>query len=135
MQLPIIMTPESADLRKIREQLDARRRALLVRYQTALERADEELATPAHELVDVASEQWDAQLLSVMSDADSRTLENIVGAIRRLEDGRYGICARCGQPIEPARLRALPEAAECVDCVRFAEETPPRSILSVGAGR
>lgn len=129
------MTTESADTRKIREQLDARRATLLSRYRAALERADEELATPAHELVDVANEQWDAQLLSVMSDADARTLENIIGAIRRLEAGRYGTCARCGQPIEPARLRALPEAAECVDCVRFAEETPPRWIMSIGADR
>lgn len=135
MQLTSTMTTESANTRKIREQLDDRRRSLLSRYHAALERADEELATPARELVDVASEQWDAQLLSEMSDADARTLENIVGAIRRLDDGHYGICTRCGEPIEPARLRALPEAAECVECVRFAEETPPRSILSVGEGR
>jgi len=135
MQLAITMTTELPDTRKIREQLDSRRRTLLTRYQAALERADEELATPAHQLVDVASEQWDAQVLSVMSDADSRTLENVVGAIRRLDDGRYGICAMCGGPIEAARLRVLPEAAECVDCVRFAEETPPRSVMSVGDRR
>jgi DnaK suppressor protein len=89
---------------------------------------------PAHELVDVASNQWDAQLLSVMSDADARTLENVVAAIRRLDTGAYGVCAICDGPIEPARLRALPEAADCVDCVRFAEETPPRFTLSVGEG-
>ena len=135
MQLAITMTTELPDTRKIREQLDARRRTLLTRYRAALERADEELATPAHQLVDVASEQWDAQVLSVMSDTDSRTLENVVGAIRRLDDGRYGICAMCSGPIEAARLRVLPEAAECVDCVRFAEETPPRSVMSVGDRR
>jgi DnaK suppressor protein len=134
MQLRRSMTTEPANTRKIREQLMARRALLLSRYQGALERAEEELAVPAHELVDVASNQWDAQLLSVMSDADARTLENVVAAIRRLDAGGYGICAICDEPIEPARLRALPEAAECVDCVRFAEETPPRWTLSVGAG-
>lgn len=129
------MTTEPANTRKIREQLMARRAALLSRYQGALELAEEELAVPAHELVDVASNQWDAQLLSVMSDADARTLENVVAAIRRLDAGTYGVCAICDGPIEPARLRALPEAADCVDCVRFAEETPPRFTLSVGEGR
>jgi RNA polymerase-binding transcription factor DksA len=129
------MTTESAQLRNIRERLQARRLALLSRYKGALERADEELATPAHELVDVASEQWDAQILSEMSDVDARALEEVISALHRLEAGTYGTCAVCGELIDPARLRALPEAAECVECVRFAEETPPRWVMSVGKGR
>jgi len=129
------MTIESAKMRNIREQLQARRFALLSRYKGALERADEELATPAHELVDLASEQWDAQILSEMSDVDARALEAVIGALHRLEVGTYGICAVCGESIDPARLRALPEAAECVECVRFAEETPPRWVMSIGEGR
>jgi DnaK suppressor protein len=126
-----LMTTESVNTRTIRDRLMAYRRALLARYQGALERADEELATPAHELVDVASEQWDAQILSVMSDVDARALENVIDAIHRLDTGKYGICAMCGDQIEPARLRVLPEAAECIECVLFAEETHPRSVTSV----
>jgi DnaK suppressor protein len=129
------MTIESANMRNLRERLQARRLALLSRYQGALERADEELATPAHELVDVASEQWDAQMLSEMSDVDARALEAVIGALRRLDAGTYGKCAVCGEPIEPARLSVLPETAECVECVRFAEETPPRWVMSIGEGR
>jgi len=125
------MTTASVDPRKVRDLLEARRGALLSRYKATLERADEELATPAHEFVDVASEQWDAQVLSVMSDVDARALEGVIGAIRRLEAGTYGVCAMCGGPIEPARLHALPQTAECVECVRFAEETPPRSVTSI----
>jgi len=135
MHLMIAMTTDSANMRNLREQLQARRHALLARYKGALERADEELATPAHELVDVANEQWDAQILSEMSDVDARALEAVIGALRRLDGCTYGTCAVCGEPIDPARLRALPEAAECVDCVRFAEETPPRWVMSIGEGR
>jgi len=69
-----------------------------------------------------------------MSDVDVRALEDVIGAIHRLDAGSYGLCAMCGGPIEPARLRALLQAAECVDCVRFAEETMPRSVISVGQG-
>ena len=129
------MTTEPLDTRKIRDRLDARRASLLARYHGTLDRSDEQLATPAHELVDVASSQWDAHVLSLMSDADAVTLENVVAAIQRLEAGSYGVCTVCGEPIEPARLHALPEAAECVDCVRFAEETPPRWIMSIDQGR
>jgi RNA polymerase-binding transcription factor len=128
-------TTQPAVTRTFRELLEARRASLLSRYKGELERADEELATPSHELVDIASEQWDARVLSGMSDDDSRKLENVVDAIRRLDAGTYGRCAMCGAPIEPARLRVLPEAAECIDCVRFAEETPPRSTMQVGDGR
>ena len=38
------------------------------------------------------------------------------GALDRLKDGEYGICAECGEPIAPARLRAMPEVETCVRC-------------------
>jgi RNA polymerase-binding transcription factor DksA len=37
-------------------------------------------------------------------------------ALRRMDDGTYGRCARCGAPIAEARLRALPYALTCVSC-------------------
>lgn len=37
-------------------------------------------------------------------------------AIERLGRGEYGLCQECGEPIAPARLRAVPEAAACVLC-------------------
>jgi RNA polymerase-binding transcription factor len=41
-------------------------------------------------------------------------LAKIEKALGRLEDGTYGICERCGKPIEEARLRALPYASLCI---------------------
>ena len=37
-------------------------------------------------------------------------------AIARLDAGSYGICTGCGEMIAPARLAALPIAAECISC-------------------
>ena len=37
-------------------------------------------------------------------------------ALRRLAEGRYGVCDRCGQPIGAERLAARPAAATCVHC-------------------
>jgi len=37
-------------------------------------------------------------------------------ALRRLAEGRYGVCDRCGQPIGAERLAARPAAATCVRC-------------------
>ncbi len=43
-------------------------------------------------------------------------LESIDYAIQAARKGTYGICERCGQPIDPARLAALPETTLCVQC-------------------
>ncbi|MGH2751979.1 MAG: TraR/DksA family transcriptional regulator [Actinomycetota bacterium] len=42
-------------------------------------------------------------------------------AIQRIDDGNYGTCERCGNPIEAARLKALPHALLCMDCKRREE--------------
>ena len=49
-----------------------------------------------------------------------RTLEDKLGSIeqafRLAEKGTYGICERCGEKIDPARLEALPHTTLCVEC-------------------
>ena len=37
-------------------------------------------------------------------------------ALDHLRDGDYGTCVECGEPIAPARLRAMPEVETCVRC-------------------
>lgn len=41
-------------------------------------------------------------------------------ALQRLEDGTYGACAVCGQPIDERRLEALPHSDRCIRCAEFA---------------
>jgi RNA polymerase-binding protein DksA len=43
-------------------------------------------------------------------------VEDIDAALERIEDGTYGVCAQCGKNIPKERLRALPQAALCVQC-------------------
>ena len=47
-------------------------------------------------------------------------LKNILAemdhALEKYEAGTYGLCDSCGQPIEPARLEALPQASLCLSC-------------------
>ncbi len=45
-----------------------------------------------------------------------RHLAEVDAAIQRLEDGTYGTCARCGQPIADARLEVRPAASTCIRC-------------------
>ena len=46
------------------------------------------------------------------------TEEKLRRALAKLEEGTYGRCDRCGGPIAPARLEAVPESVLCIDCAR-----------------
>jgi DnaK suppressor protein len=41
-------------------------------------------------------------------------------ALAKLEEGTYGVCDDCGEPIAPARLRAAPDSVLCIECARRA---------------
>ena len=43
-------------------------------------------------------------------------LAEIEQALQRIERGVYGLCVDCGEPIDPARMKALPTALRCVRC-------------------
>jgi RNA polymerase-binding protein DksA len=44
------------------------------------------------------------------------TLADVEYALQKYEAGNYGLCDNCGQPIELARLEALPQARLCLSC-------------------
>lgn len=55
-------------------------------------------------------------MLAANRAAASRRRQQVTAALRRIEDDEYGDCAACGEPIDPRRLEAQPEAPLCVAC-------------------
>jgi RNA polymerase-binding transcription factor DksA len=58
----------------------------------------------------------------VIDALDAQAREEIVqirAALRRLDQGTWGRCAACGDPLPEARLAAVPEATHCGSCARF----------------
>jgi DnaK suppressor protein len=51
-----------------------------------------------------------------LKQTDAKILQAIEGALRRIEEGTYGICRDCGEPIAPARLNAIPWTRVCITC-------------------
>ena len=50
---------------------------------------------------------------------EKRTREQLIAvehALHKFEEGTYGLCDSCEQPIDPARLEALPHASLCMNC-------------------
>ena len=56
-----------------------------------------------------------SQVIAVVRALRSN-LRDVARALSKMESGTYGICERCGQPISPERLEALPWAELCIDC-------------------
>ncbi len=48
-------------------------------------------------------------------------VDTIRQALQNLKEGRYGICARCGQAIDPERLEILPLTTLCIQCARSSQ--------------
>lgn len=65
---------------------------------------------------DLGTEMFEREREAGMLEGALERLDRIERALVRLKEGRYGICASCGEPIEKERLAALPYALECVDC-------------------
>ena len=61
------------------------------------------------------------EVLDELAEEERRQARAIRAALQRLEDGSYGQCGTCGEPIDPRRLAALPYAIQCITCVRRAE--------------
>ncbi|HEY7063052.1 MAG TPA: TraR/DksA C4-type zinc finger protein [Chloroflexota bacterium] len=80
-----------------------------------------ELSTADQHPADTSDVTFQRELdLTVRNIAEQRRAE-VEEALARQRAGTYGICAECGKPIDPERLRARPEATLCIECARQRE--------------
>ena len=67
---------------------------------------------PEEEAVDLQETDVDQAIL----DNEKALLAEVQQALARIENGTYGICSNCGQPIPEKRLEAIPWATLCLVC-------------------
>jgi DnaK suppressor protein len=58
--------------------------------------------------------------------AELELAKRLRGALRRLEQGQYGLCEECASAIPAARLKAVPFATKCIRCQAAHEESETR---------
>jgi DnaK suppressor protein len=63
-----------------------------------------------------ATELENQEALEAIERTEITEIRQIEAALQRINDGTYGTCFKCGKPIDPRRLKALPTAAACVSC-------------------
>ncbi|MFP3874004.1 MAG: TraR/DksA family transcriptional regulator [Thiohalophilus sp.] len=102
-----------SDHAEYRQALLAKRRELLERV-TAI--ADDKQRPASADSEEQAVELENEEVLSALDEEARAILNQIDQALQRMEQGEYGLCRACGKPIAPARLKAIPHAALCIDC-------------------
>jgi DnaK suppressor protein len=104
--------------------LDTVRAALLAERARLLDEIGEAIVAPGQmtygSQAAAASQVFAQQRDLALRDRSDQQLVLVDEALGRLDDGTFGMCVRCGQPIAPERLEALPWAARCIDCQRLA---------------
>lgn len=75
------------------------------------------------DLADVASSTFEREKGLALESSVQQMLAQVEEALGRIEDGTYGICQRCGDPIDIARLRVLPFATLCIRCKELEEKS------------
>jgi RNA polymerase-binding protein DksA len=100
--------------------VDLARARLLAERRRLLEEIGEAVALPEQmtygSQAAAATQVFEQERDLAMRERASLHLQAVDGALARLDDGSYGTCIRCGQPIAAERLEALPWAAHCIAC-------------------
>lgn len=73
------------------------------------------------DLADIASDDIDRKMIEALGAQDLKRLRLIDSALTRIQQGKYGLCMKCGKRIPQDRLEAIPYALMCIDC-KTAEE-------------
>ena len=99
----------------IRATLDAERTRLL-------DELGEEIQAPGQmtygSQAAAASQVFEQQRDLALRDRSRIELSRVEAALRSIDDGTYGTCTNCGNPIAPERLEAIPWVPHCIDCAR-----------------
>jgi RNA polymerase-binding protein DksA len=115
------ITHSKKELDELRQRLETERAELQVQLTTIEETSFATSQSDISGEVSFDEENADAGSFTFERERDlsiENNVRDLMGkidrALVRMEDGTYGICSRCGKPIEKARLKALPYADLCI---------------------
>jgi RNA polymerase-binding protein DksA len=97
---------------KIKQVLEEQRKTLIERSK--LDEQTELTYNPDRS--DLANRYTQKQRDQLLMARAGQHLIAIEASLKRIQNGTYGICTRCGRRIHPARLEAIPTTELCMDC-------------------
>lgn len=103
-------------LKTFRDRLLERREGLVGIVEQAEMSSRERDSEATQDPADMAANAYNKELMVSMSENDRKLLTMIDEALTRIEEGEFGECIRCGEPILERRLEAIPWARYCLNC-------------------
>ena len=88
-----------------------------------------EVQEPLPDMTDQASQEMDRNFMLRIRDRERKLILKINQVLRRIDDGSYGDCEICGDPIGEERLRARPETTQCIECKTEMEDQERRAAM------
>jgi len=82
---------------------------------------DHDLTTDVGDEADQAGQLVEKELQFELSDNERNLLDQIEGALRKMDKDTYGLCEHCAKPINKLRIKALPFARYCIVCQNNSE--------------
>ncbi len=92
------------------------RKELVGDYERVVGASVEEFGSDMPDINDEASRTVSRRILLEIGDKNFDAINQIEGALERIENDQYGICVECGEEIPEKRLELLPYAERCVEC-------------------
>jgi DnaK suppressor protein len=106
-----------ADLDAIRRDLEAHRDASRERIATRAKRPERGTAQGFGKRIGDGTVEAISRLTEIGVGTSLEVgLERTERALAKLDEGTYGLCDACGQPIAPKRLQAMPNVVLCIEC-------------------
>ena len=117
------------ELKKYEKLLLAKRKALLEeiastmkeRVSTTIRESTGDISSYSYHMADQGTDAMERELAFMFASKSGRLLYHIDEALRRIKQGDFGKCSKCGKQISAARLKAVPHARLCIEC-KSAEE-------------
>ena len=104
------------DYEAIRKHLLKRRDELNLRIQNITQNVRHSDGPLPSDFSEQATERENEEVLDALGEVGRQELSQINRTLARMDDGEYGTCAACGEPIPEARLEILPNSEYCVSC-------------------
>jgi len=110
------------ELERYRRLLDEKKSSLSQEIAKTRSAEEETTEESTQDIADKAVSSYTREFLYSLTDGERGTLLQIDEALVRVDEGSYGFCTNCGQPMAEKRLTAVPWAPYCVDCQELAEK-------------
>ena len=116
---------DALDLDSIRHELEERRQSMRERVASLAERPELGTAQGFGKRIGDGTTEAISRLTEIGVGRSLETgLARTERALAKLDEGTYGLCDACGEPIAPARLEAMPDSVLCVACAASERRVP-----------